>query len=153
LKVVLWNICGFQDFKYDQYLLDKNGDIIILTETWAKPNVNLPIIPGYTLCFQNNRDYIDEGALRGSGGVAIYVSDRISAYVQLWNSDQQGSVIWIKVRKEIGTLKDLFIAGCYFPPHNSSFYERASTPDLFQDLTMTLLKLLVRMVFHSLPVT
>lgn len=103
-------------------------------ETWAKPNVSLPNITGYDLCFQNNRDYVAEEAPRGSGGIAIYLSHRISKFATLWRTDKQGSIIWVKLDKQLGFNNDLYIAGCYFPPHDSTFYNWAKISNLFEDL-------------------
>jgi Reverse transcriptase (RNA-dependent DNA polymerase)/Endonuclease/Exonuclease/phosphatase family len=139
LKISLWNV---QELSKGEKLVYscKEDDISIATETWLKPDSVAPTLPGYT-CFHNNRNYMSAGARRGSGGVAIYVSQHIQQYVSLWRTNKTGSIIWIKISKCLGFDTDVFIAGCYFPPEHSTFYNSNSRQDrsdpdmLFQELT------------------
>ena len=43
--------------------------------------------------------------------------------------------LWIKINKEAGLLKDLYIATCYFPPKDSPSFDRGEDQDfIFSEL-------------------
>ena len=73
-----------------------NPDIICLTETHLL-NVNKINLDGYT-CYVNNRKGISARAIRGSGGVAILLSDFvIQNFIPKLKTDNVEGIIGIEL--------------------------------------------------------
>ena len=132
MKIVLWNIYGLTSTESLKSTCS-NADVIVLTETWLKPGAICPELDGY-VSFNSNKTVLNVKARRGSGGVAIYVKKKYADHVSVWKSSLNGTKLWIKLDKQVGLEKDMFIAGCYFPPANSTCYQDPDFMDLFEDL-------------------
>lgn len=71
--MLLWNVNGLTTSQ--QWLTEhcvQLHDFLMLTETWTLPDEDAPAIPGFA-CFSSSREYKHPRAVRGSGGIALYV--------------------------------------------------------------------------------
>jgi hypothetical protein len=86
---------------------DSEFDVICLSETWLKPNIaeNKVKIQGYEL---ERKDRLEIG----SGGVGIYVSDRMPYSRRKQYEIDELELLWIEI--ELGN-KKIFVGSCYRP--------------------------------------
>ena len=114
--------------KFDELLAEikrNNPDIIFLTETWLKLDINDAIItiPGYTLFREDRKVLKDDGKTRRGGGVCIYIKSTIQGHSvactraenQLKNVSELDSV-WVEFK--ILSLK--LLLGCVYRPPSCS---------------------------------
>ena len=102
-------------------------DVLIFTETHHLPASTPPTLQGYSLiCAVPGTP--DRG-VRGRGGVAIYVRSPLVGRVQRWRCRE--GVAWIRMRGRGG--RQLYVAGCYLPPQQSSEQQTAFFGKLQQD--------------------
>jgi hypothetical protein len=96
----------------------KSNDIIMLTETWLNEFCNFDI-EGYKTHFIH-RTQKKLGTKRDSGGLLIYVSDKLSNKVHFAKS-YEDSILWIKLDKELFDFsEDVLLCLCYNIPAGSS---------------------------------
>ena len=92
-------------------------DMLLLSETWFINGLEVQIDNFKLLHF--NRTEIHPGAKRGSGGLAVYIKDNISDYVNLLQH-YKDNIVWVKIDKELTcTDKHTALAAVYFPPNGS----------------------------------
>ena len=58
-------------------------DMLMLTETWTLPDEDALAIPGFS-CFSSSREYKHPRAVRGRGGIALYVKSCIADELKTW---------------------------------------------------------------------
>ena len=88
-------------------------DIICLTETWLTEYCEVPALPQHT-CFSAFRP-VRDGPGRHSGGVSVYVSDRIKACVELVKTAADGSYLWLKLKHVVLDCPEVYFCACYMP--------------------------------------
>ena len=67
------------------------------------------------------RSLINKRAKRGSGGILLYINDKIGQNVELINSCiSSEDRIWIKYRDSSSRDNDIYICFCYIPPKDST---------------------------------
>ena len=70
------------------------------------------------------REYKHPRAVRGSGGIALYVKSCIADEFELWKILLPGSLLWIQSKQTVmhsNGLHHLFIGLVYNAPHGSTF--------------------------------
>lgn len=102
LKIIQQNIRSmrknFETFALNLQTLDKMPDIIILTEIWIQDNeVNQYSLPHYSLFSKSN-------ILNRSGGVAVFVSDRLQCHVMPNLNLETADCLYLQI-----TLSHIFI--------------------------------------------
>ena len=118
------NILGLIGKRYNKLQSDeiinlfKSNDILMFTETWLNDSIDCEVnnFRHYFL----NRTNRAQGARRDSGGIIIYVSERIAIFCtfEKFSSD---NVIWLKFDSGLFSLdSDLFLCLCYNAPSNSA---------------------------------
>ena len=127
MNIVNWNINGFFSDRNPDYLEFKlnvikyiSPSFIILTETHCLDNQYLNI-DNYKV-FQQNRSVVNANARRGSGGIAIAISnDIITEYVVLSVSKSSiDGIMGIKLQNKHDSFKIGIIAN-YLPPDSYHF--------------------------------
>ena len=117
MKFMLYNVQGLTRYKLsDPQFIDyiTKYDLIMLCETWTSAKSNFTI-PNYE-AFYSHRPKRNKKAKRCSGGVIIYVKERLLGAVSMIKNDIP-DILWLKIdRKYIGTAKDLLICACYIAP-------------------------------------
>ena len=63
------------------------------------------------------RSLINKRAKRGSGGILLYINDKIGQNVDSISSEDR---IWIKYRDSSSRDNDIYICFCYIPPKDST---------------------------------
>ena len=95
----------------------------MLTETWALPGEDAPAIPGFA-CFSSSREYKHPRAVRGSGGIALYVRSSIAEHFEVWKVPLHGSILWIKSKQKLlhgSEMHHLYIGLVYNAPQRSTY--------------------------------
>ena len=103
--------------------------MLMLTETSTLPDEDALALPGFS-CFSSSREYKHPRAVRGSGGIALYVKSCIADDFELWKIPLPGSVLWIKSKQKVmrsNSLHHLFIGLVYNAPHGSTFEIHSGT--------------------------
>ena len=97
--------------------------MIMLTETWTLPDEDSLAIPGFS-CFSSSKEYKHLRAVRGSGGIALYVKSCIADGYELWKIPLPGSLLWIKSKQKVmhsNGLLHLLFSLVYNAPHGLTF--------------------------------
>lgn len=142
MKFLLFNCTGLTDTKvtllWEQFT---QHDILLLTETWEDHDkYDLPVIYGFHQ-YAVHRQKRNCKAKRGSGGVALYFKQHLIPFISVWqpshSSSSVDSCIWVKVSKEIGLDKDLYICLCYIQSPGSVMrgcvdYRSSADMDVFE---------------------
>ena len=82
MNILQWNV---NDLVTSQnWLTEHCGDydMLMLTETWTLPDEDALALPGLS-CFSSSREYKHPRAVRGSGGIALYVKGCIADEFEL----------------------------------------------------------------------
>ena len=101
-----------------------NYDIVLLSETWLKPNHPYNMnIQGYTsVCLP--RSCTNRNAKRGSGGLMCYIKNEIKEGIEFLNSacyNFSEDRLWIKLSAiYFGFVKDLYVCLVYVTPETST---------------------------------
>ena len=85
VNICVWNIGGLTDDKVNQKVIGpflQEQDIIAISETWLREN-NFEIVGYQGIHFI--REDIHKNAKRGSGGISIFVKNRLSKAVSVVN--------------------------------------------------------------------
>ena len=109
-------------------------DIIGLNETFLKGNETINIT-GYTsIC--HNRKILNPKSCRGSGGVAILISNHllIDQQVRVLDNTYEG-ILWVKIEQKEDPENNIVVCSCYLPPEASS--RGNSEQEFFDKLTET----------------
>ena len=113
--------------------MPSKADIFVLTETWTPVETRPPPLAGYK-SFGLSRPYQNPCARRASGGVACYVKEHLHCATSVWKAASDGSMLWIKLSKSLGLLKDLYLCIVYLSPEHSTFYQQPYALDAFEDI-------------------
>ena len=93
-------------------------DIIMITETWLSDDCEFDV-DGFK-CFASHRKNNDKNSKRNSGGILIYVSEKLISN-DLHVKTVDDSVIWIRLNGHLFNLDDdLFCCLVYNVPSGSS---------------------------------
>ena len=98
-----------------------------------EPEGSAPDIDGY-VCMSLSRPYKRLGAARASGGLACYVRSGLSPFVKQWKASCDASLLWLKVDKQVGFIKDLYICLTYVWPEGCTHYSLPIALDAFDSL-------------------
>jgi HAMP domain-containing protein len=99
----------------DSFILEYKPSIMILTETWTKPNLSFnPDVHGYTT-IHFPRLSMHKKAKRNSGGIMIFYQNDLSHCFSVVKVNQDR--VWLKLGSEN---QDLYICGTYIPPYSST---------------------------------
>ena len=110
----------------------KCNDIVLLSETWTNDQINVNV-QGFTAHILN-RKVKHKNSRRDSGGLIVYVADRINKDVHFIKSVEDHT-LWLKLNSHVLNLEnDLFICLCYNIPVGSS-REALATQNIFNSLS------------------
>ena len=125
LRIITWNINGTGNkhsklYEEDvQELLFGSNDVVILTETHAKNNLNFEDIPFFTY-YNYPRKFVHRNSPCPSGGIGIFIRDTILDGIEIYSNDE--SIVWVIFKSGFfGWEKDTLLACVYFTPENSSY--------------------------------
>ena len=91
---------------------------MLLTETWTNEFSDISVA-GFK-DFQLNRLNKKQNTKRDSGGIALFVRDKLIKHCKLFKKDGD-DIIWLKIDKHLFHLSsDLYLCLCYVIPSNSS---------------------------------
>ena len=91
---------------------------MLLTETWTNEFSDVSVA-GFK-DFQINRLNKKQNTKRDSGGIALFVRDKLIKHCKLFEKDGD-DIIWLKIDKHLFHLSsDLYLCLCYVIPSNSS---------------------------------
>ena len=101
-----------------QILVEAKIDIITLSETWLKPEIDTQLveIDGYT-CYRLDRNKGTTGKKRGGGGLATYIKNELATEVvtsDMTTSNNHIEIQWIELRRP--KAKNILLANAYRPP-------------------------------------
>ena len=120
VRVLSMNVCGLSDWKPADDILRshfKQYDIILLQETWSAEGDEF-YLEGYEL-HNFLRKYRHKLSVRNSGGLGIFISERLVKGIRISKLHDDISV-WLNMEKYIFVLaNDLYIANVYVVPENS----------------------------------
>ena len=122
-KIVHLNIRSLSKHLDEVYLNLAGFDIIALTETWLHANIpnSMLHINDYNI-LRYDRVSIDASVKKRGGGIAVYVSDRYTDYVEplthLSNISPDMEQYWIEVKKPF--CKPIWMCTCYRPPSGNT---------------------------------
>ena len=88
-------------------------DIVCLTETWLTEYDAQLVVPCFT-CYSATRPMRD-GPGRHSGGVSVYVSDRLHAHVELVKTAEDASYLWLKLKCVVQDCPEMYFCVYYMP--------------------------------------
>ena len=99
----------------------KRFDLVLLSETWSRNTDN------YALKSFRYHDFHRTSkhplALRDSGGLGIFISNRLNKGMTIYRNYKDISV-WLTIDKSYSGLeKDIYIANLYFSPETSTHVE------------------------------
>ena len=136
LNICCWNCNGLSDDKFIFLRkLSNDLDIIVLCETWLKPDFNFTFVLPNFVYFASSRRKLNPKAKRGAGGVLVYIRKDWAHLVKL--ERMGGDVddrIWIKI--SAGHMGTLFFGAWYIPPkgttglYNSHLYWEVLTEEI-----------------------
>ena len=134
IKLISWNIRGIGDKLCDpdlrKLLFFENYDIIILFETMKDDtfSIDIPKFQYYNFA----RKWVHPRARRSSGGIGIFVSDKIKRGVQI--SSTSDLIVWINLKRNYFKCSaDTHIGCIYFPPEGSTYTPDRDCYDFLQD--------------------
>ena len=133
LKIVSWNIHGFDSHKSDAdlkvYLC--TFDVIILSETWTKLDSDVSdFLPDYTTFCVHGKRRSKRG--RQPGGIAVFVKNSISKLIKCIKKTDLG--LFLLLDKGNSSLTcDIIIACVYIPCDGSTFStDRIETNGIYE---------------------
>jgi len=98
--------------------LTDEADVMLLVETWEHDTQRINGLGKYNvhslMWTQNAKQR------RGQGGVACLIKKGLEDYVSIVKDDKHKKYTWLKISTP--NCMSTFVAGCYIPHHNSSFY-------------------------------
>ena len=101
IQIYAHNIQGLTIEKFSGLLQDafsKGYDFVCLSETWLR-SIEIPQHEVQEYSYINKpRSLINKRAKRGSGGILLYINDKIGQNVELIISIRSEDRIWIKYR-------------------------------------------------------
>ena len=120
VRILSMNVCGLSDWKLGDGILGshfKRFDIILLQETWSAEGDEFNL-NGYEF-YNFPRKYRHKLSVRNSGGLGIFVNQRLTKGVQILKHHED-ILVWLKLkRNSFGLTNDLYIANVYVVPENS----------------------------------
>ena len=129
------NVCGLSDWKLAGGILGshfKRFDIILLQEAWSADGdeFNLNGYEFYTF----PRKYRHKLSVRNSGGLGIFVNQRLTKGVQILKHHGE-ILVWLKLKQNsFGLANDVYIANVYIIPENSVHLCHDASDMLREDL-------------------
>ena len=105
--------------------LISNYDIICLSECWISENDIFDV--------HNYRKVVFPRKRGKGGGIVIFYRENLHTCLSVVENVHD-CIIWLKLTQS--GCEDIYVAFCYFPPENSTFYNNANVTDidLFQSL-------------------
>ena len=89
-------------------------DILVFTETWLGEGQLAPDIAGYRAFHYGRPHALQAGPSRG--GVACYVREELYHHISHDSSDASNSFAALRISKEAGFTRDLYLFVCYLAP-------------------------------------
>ena len=153
LQIVCWNVCGWSNcrnredyssrgvvgddcrYKVAEYY---QADIIIITESWLKGK-DVAELTGY-VWWGRNRASVDHRAMRGSGGVGIFIKEELVDLLEIGVlDDSMEDILWVDIRSRVDDEWEGLVLGiCYVPPEQSSRQENVE--EVFEKIGDQILK-------------
>lgn len=94
------------------------NDILLFTETWSNESYHYNV-SGFTHHILHRR-LINKRAVRESGGLVIYIADKLNPQVSLLKM-HRGCIIWLKIDKKLlNSEKHILLCLSYIIPAGSS---------------------------------
>ena len=122
ISACYWNINGLTRDKLDPDAAGsflKKYDIIGISETWFREDSGISLDGYYDVHF--NRKQVHERALRGSGGISIFIKENLQKFVTVIKHHDD-FMVWLKVDKILcNTEKHVAICYVYFAPEGSTY--------------------------------
>ena len=120
----LLNVQGLVGKRYNKHDSDemkqlfKDHDVLLFTETWSSDCYNYNVL-NFQSCVVN-RTCTSEGAKRNSGGMIVYVHERLKKYVHFVKSSCE-SVLWLRFDKCLFNIEtDVLLCLTYNVPKGST---------------------------------
>ena len=88
-------------------------DFVCLTETWLTEHDEQLSVPAY-MCYSAHKPVCDRPG-RPSGGVSVYVSDRLQTHVEFVKYAEDGSYLWLKLKRVVQGCPEVYSCVCYMP--------------------------------------
>lgn len=100
MNFALWNSQGWGEEKAAsilEFVRNQGVEIILVTETWAKPKEKLKCIEGF-VSFEQPRSFKHQAAWRGAGGLAVWISKELATLgVSQWRPGSAESHMWLRL--------------------------------------------------------
>ena len=103
-----------------QLIFSEQFDFIGLAETWLKASKEIQFNAQNYHIINKPRSYTHPQARRGSGGLLLYIHNRIWENIQILDNTYMDDRIWVKLICKQNIEKDIFICFCYLPPKGST---------------------------------
>ena len=129
-----WNVRGLATSLPVLKTVAPLTDVFLLSETWCETPSEVPMLPGYS-CIPVCRPWKHHAAARASGGLVCYVRECLSHHLTMWKAASDGSYMWLRLEKQAGFERDLFICLAYICPETSTHYDHPLALDAFNCLT------------------
>jgi hypothetical protein len=122
LSFLNYNVCGLLSKlnSPDLIHLIQNNDIITLTETFLKTDIDPCILQDFVVYSSLAKKLSKQG--RYSGGVSVLVKKSLGDHVERVQVKEDNTVA-VKISKDLmGTSKDVMYVSMYMPPYDSNFW-------------------------------
>lgn len=134
LSLSCWNVHGLTDrLRFGNKLTNEEfinhinkHDIVILTESWMKDDVQ---IPGFNTFSNAAQKTYKKKTGRLSGGLVLGYKNYLRSGISFVKS--HNNYIWCKLNHTFFNLEqDVYLCALYIPPHDSPYFD----PDLFSNI-------------------
>ena len=129
LHISCWNIQGLYSSTFGiksiqpEFLENiENVDILILTETWCRTDMQTHCPKGYheiVIPSLKNKN-VNHG--RDSGGILVWYREKLANHISITQTGK--SHCWVELKSNSGMLtNNLYLCAIYIPPIDSPYYE------------------------------
>ena len=119
VSVVALNVHGQLSHGVDELLQVVGGhDILVFTETWLGEGQQAPDIAGYRAFHWARPEALQAGSERG--GIACYVRTQLHQHITLEGGDASNSFAVMRISKDAGFERDLYLFVCYIVPRKNT---------------------------------
>lgn len=141
LHISCWNIQGLYSSTFGiksiqpEFLENiENVDILILTETWCRTDMQTHCPKGYheiVIPSLKNKN-VNHG--RDSGGILVWYREKLANHISITQTGK--SHCWVELKSNSGMLtNNLYLCAIYIPPIDSPYYEEEYMNNLYTDIS------------------